>query len=112
MIELFSRRADAIALSDDAVLTPLPLDHEISSLSAILLDDAYYQFLRKGKTIIDGIPILDAMHLIPFKAKAWLDLRPRKYIDRSTVDPGIFENAHIFFPDLFSPLVRVIISAV
>ena len=64
MIELFSRRADAIALSDDAVLTPLPLDHEISSLSAILLDDA--------------IPILDAMHLIPFKAKAWLDLRQRK----------------------------------
>ena len=56
MIELFSRRADAIALSDDA----------------------YYQFLRKGKTIIDGIPILDAMHLIPFKAKAWLDLRQRK----------------------------------
>lgn len=49
MIELFSRRADAIALSDDAVLTPLPLDHEISSLSAILLDDAYYQFLRKGE---------------------------------------------------------------
>ena len=41
-----------------------------------------------------------------------LDLRPRKYIDRSTVDPGIFENAHIFFPDRFSPLVRVIISAV
>ena len=78
MIELFSRRADAIALSDDAVLTPLPLDHEISSLSAILLDDAYYQFLREGKTTIDGIPILDAMHLIPFKAKAWLDLRQRK----------------------------------
>lgn len=73
MIELFSRRANAIVLSDDAVLTPLPLDHEISSLSAILLDDAYYQFLREGKTTIDGIPILDAMHLIPFKAKAWLD---------------------------------------
>ena len=78
MIELFSRRANAIVLSDDAVLTPLPLDHEISSLSAILLDDAYYQFLREGKTTIDGIPILDAMHLIPFKAKAWLDLRQRK----------------------------------
>lgn len=54
MIELFSRRANAIVLSDDAVLTPLPLDHEISSLSAILLDEAYYQFLREGKTTIDG----------------------------------------------------------
>ena len=78
MIELFSRHADAIALSDDAVLTPLPLDHEISSLSAILLDDEYYQFLCKGKVMIEGVPILDAMHLIPFKAKAWLDLNQRK----------------------------------
>ena len=78
MIELFSRRADAIVLSDDAVLTPLPLDHEISSLSAILLDDAYYQFLRSGKVMLDGVPILDALHLIPFKAKAWLDLNQRK----------------------------------
>lgn len=78
MIELFSRRADAIALSGDPVLTPLPLDHEISSLSAILLDDEYYQFLRKGKVMIDSVPILDAIYLIPFKAKAWLDLRQRK----------------------------------
>lgn len=67
-----------IALSDDAVLTPLPLDQEISSISAILLDDVYYQFLRNGRVTIDGVLILDAMHLIPFKAKAWLDLNQRK----------------------------------
>lgn len=42
MIELFTRKLDAIQLPEDAVLTPLPIDEDISSLSAILLDDDYY----------------------------------------------------------------------
>ena len=78
MIELFSRRADAITLPEDAVLTPLPMDEDVSSLSAILLDDDYYQLLRSGTTHIDGVTVLDASYLIPFKAKAWLDLTARK----------------------------------
>ena len=77
MIELFSGRVDAIKLPEDAVLTPLPLDEEISSLSAILMDADYYQFLREGKVVMNDIPVLDAAHLIPFKAKAWLDLTER-----------------------------------
>lgn len=74
MIELFSRRKESITLPENAVLTPLPLDEELSSLSAILLDNDYYHFLLKGRTQIDGIPILDVGYLIPFKAKAWMDL--------------------------------------
>ena len=60
MIELFSGRVDAIELPEDAVLTPLPLDDEISSLSAILMDADYYQFLREGKVVLNDIPVLDA----------------------------------------------------
>lgn len=74
MIELFTRKLDAIQLPADAVLTPLPIDEDISSLSAILLDDDYYEFLKQGKVTIDGVTVLDAAYLIPFKAKAWLDL--------------------------------------
>ena len=77
MIELFSGRVDAIELPEDAVLTPLPLDDEISSLSAILMDADYYQFLLEGKIVLNDIPVLYAAHLIPFKAKAWLDLTER-----------------------------------
>lgn len=77
-IELFSRRVDAIELPEDAVLTPLPMEEEISSLSAILLDEAYYQLLRSGTTVINGVTVLGAAYLIPFKAKAWLDLTTRK----------------------------------
>ena len=46
MIEIFSRNPDFIILEDDAVLTPLLIDDEISSLSAILLNEAYYELLK------------------------------------------------------------------
>ena len=78
MIELFSRNPEFIVLSDDAILTPLPIDDEVSSLSAILLNEAYYELLKEGHTVIDGIPVLKPTCLIPFKAKAWLDLNERK----------------------------------
>ena len=79
MIELFSRRMDSISEGKDAVLTPLHIDEDISSLSAILLNDAYYHFMRSGIMLIDGtVPIIDAAHLIPFKMKAWLDLSRRR----------------------------------
>ena len=78
MIELFSRRLDTLHLPSDAVLEPLPLAEELSSLSAILLDDDYYNFLKSGKKVIDGITVLGPEYLIPFKAKAWIDLTNRK----------------------------------
>lgn len=78
MIEMFSRNPDFIILEDDAVFTPLPIDDEVSSLSAILLNKAYYRLLRNGQITVDGIPVLSPTCLIPFKAKAWLDLKDRK----------------------------------
>ena len=78
MIEIFSRNPDFIILEDDAVLTPLLIDDEISSLSAILLNEAYYELLKTGQKMVDGIPVLSPTCLIPFKAKAWLDLKERK----------------------------------
>lgn len=78
MIELFSRKPDIIQLPSYAKLTPLPIEEDLSSLSAILLDDNYYTFLKQDKVIVDGIAVLDAAYLIPFKAKAWIDLTNRK----------------------------------
>ena len=77
MIELFSNKPENLSLPDDAILAPIPMEEEISSLSAILMDDVYYKFLRSGTIVIDGITVLSEYHLIPFKAKAWLDLQQR-----------------------------------
>lgn len=56
-------------MEDDAILTPLPIDDEISSLLAILLNEAYYELLKKGQIIVDNIPVLSPTCLISFKAK-------------------------------------------
>ena len=78
MIEIFSKKPEFIALDKDAVLTPLPIDDEISSLSAIILNEEYYNLLKTGQVVLNGIPVLKEVCLIPFKAKAWLDLTARK----------------------------------
>ena len=78
MIELFSRKPDDLEIEAGVHLIPLNIAYDISSLSAILLNDDYYDFLRSGIKIIDGVPVLDEIHLIPFKAKAWCDLRDRQ----------------------------------
>ena len=97
MIELFSRRAEAINLPDDAVLTPLPLEDDISSLSAILLDDDYYELVRSGTVVVDGVNVLDAAYLIPFKAKAWLDLSQKKAAGQSVDSKNIRKHKNDVF---------------
>ena len=113
MIELFSGRVDAIELPEDAVLTPLPLDDEISSLSAILMDADYYQFLREGKIVLNDIPVLDAAHLIPFKAKAWLDLTERNRNGEHVDSKNIRKHKNDVFrlSILLTSDIRVMLSA-
>lgn len=82
----YEHSVDAIKLPEDAVLTPLPLDDEISSLSAILMDADYYQFLQEGKVVLNDIAVLGAAHLIPFKAKNSPPLPKNQNRQRSTPD--------------------------
>lgn len=80
MLELFSRKPDALSIADESHLTPIPTEQEVESLSAILLDDGYYSFITQGKREIDGLSIIGADRLIPLKAKAWLDLTHKKQL--------------------------------
>ncbi len=78
MLELFSRVLDGIAFLAPGHLTPIPLDEEVSSLSAILLDDDYYRFVLDGKRYRPGLPSwVGEDRLIPLKGLAWLELRQR-----------------------------------
>lgn len=78
MIELFSRRPDFQMEHPEVHLTPLLVSEDISSLSAIMLDDNYYNLMLAGRKSVDGISVLNAEYLIMFKAKAWLDLSKSK----------------------------------
>lgn len=115
MLELFSRIPDLLKLSDDAHLTPIPLDEDQSSLSAILLDDGYYYFIHDSKIDIDGIPTVPPEIIVPLKARAWLDLTERRDTGE-TVDGhdikkhknDVFRLFQVIGPDIRITLPEVI----
>lgn len=89
MLELFSRQPDVLEVAEGSHLTPLPVEEDVSSLSAILLDNDYYNFIRAGRQEIDGLPWVGVAQLIALKARAWLDLTARaergEQIDSKTI---------------------------
>lgn len=58
MIELFSKLPNEIELSFDSGLTPIHIDDSIVSLSAILLNDDYYNLLIKGRRMVEGFSLI------------------------------------------------------
>ena len=109
MLELFSRVPDAVTLSFGSHLTPIPINEAISSLSAILLDDDYYRFIHEGKILINGLSVLSATHLIPLKARAWLDLKERRNMGADIDDKDIrkHRNDVIRLHQLLIPTERI-----
>lgn len=77
MIELFGRKPVSSALKFDNGLTPIHIDESIASLSAILLNDDYYELLRNGKRVIHDLSLINIETLILFKIKAYLDWKSR-----------------------------------
>lgn len=77
-VELFSRSLDVFELPSDFHLTPIPTDADLSSLSAILLDDDYYAYTIEHSTIVEKVHISNVESLIALKCKAYLEMRKRK----------------------------------
>lgn len=77
-LEFFSRIPDLINLDEGDHLTPIPIDDDISSLSAILLNEEYYYYTIEHSTIKNEINIANSEALICLKAKAFLDLTEQK----------------------------------
>ena len=77
-VELFSRQVDGLQLPEEARLEPIHIEDGVSSLSAILMDDAYYHFTIEHSTVYEGIHLANVEALICLKAKAFMDLQNRK----------------------------------
>ena len=76
-IELFSRRPN-YHLESPTPIVPIHIDDDVSSLSAILLNDDFYEFMLKGRTVIRGLSVLNISYIIPFKMMAWINLMKDK----------------------------------
>lgn len=113
MIELFSKHVENFDLNHHTGLTPIHIDQCIVSLSAILLNDAYYNLLREKKRIVNGFSIIEIETAILFKIKAWLDMKERKEVGESIDSKDIKKHKNDIFRLLANviPASRVEISA-
>ena len=105
-LELFSRQPDALVLEGEPHLTPVPVGEDVASLSAILLDRGYYEALIANTRLVDGLRILDESLLIPFKARAYLDMVDRRdngaTIDSRSISKhrgDVFRLMQVFRPE-------------
>ncbi len=76
-IELFARNPDLIDFDEQAHLTPIPVDDDLSSLSAILLNDVYYHYMLEHSVLENGLHRSNTEALICLKAKAYLEIAER-----------------------------------
>lgn len=109
MLELFCRAPDGIKLAEHSRLTPVPIDEAAASLSAILLDDAYYDFILAGRKGGAVLPWVGEDRLIPLKAVAWLDLGERQAKGESVDSKNVRKHANdvLRLSQLLTPDVRI-----
>jgi hypothetical protein len=58
----------------DAPFTPISLDEGVRSLSAIVLDEEYYEYAKEHRDFSAGVPCLSTEALVAFKSSAYLSL--------------------------------------
>ena len=113
MLELFSRALEVIQVPEGCHLTPLPIADEVSSLSAILLDDDYYALVQEGSDSEGGVSVLRPAYIVPLKARAWLDLTARR--DDGAQIKGSDIKKHrsdiMRLSQLLSPTMRIVVPA-
>lgn len=89
MLEILSRSSAVLGDRPVGAIAPMTVDEEIVSLSAILLDEDYYNFILNQKGILDNVIIANPVCLIPLKIRAWIDLSKRKenkeHVDSSDI---------------------------
>ena len=81
MIELLSRHPDVLGEPKGFVIEPIPTDEDVSSLSAIIMDDDYYHFTIAHSQLTDGIRHANSAALIALKARAYLNLMKKHRSD-------------------------------
>ena len=73
-IELLSRHSDILGEPYGFHIEPIPLSEDLSSLSAIMMDDDNYELTVANSAEQDGVRIATPTTLICLKARAYLNL--------------------------------------
>lgn len=92
LIEVFARNELNLDLQDGQYIIPIH-DVAVERLSAILLDDEYFEIIQKNLvTSQSGIPLINALANICLKARAHRELFDRKTAGDKTVDEKVVQK--------------------
>ena len=96
-IELVCKVPDIIDIKDGAHLTPIPTEEGLSSLSAILLNEDYYNYTKNNSEIKDNIHFAKPHTLICLKAFAFLSNKARKEAGQNVSEWNIKKHKYDVF---------------
>lgn len=86
MIEIFARNELNLKLLEGQYIIPIAND-DAEKLSAILLDDEYFELIQKNQiTTASGIPLINALANICLKARAHRELSDRRNAGDTTAE--------------------------
>lgn len=100
-IELFSKTPDIIDLDRGTHLTPIPVEEGLSGLSAILLNEDYYNYTLQHSDIKGDIHYANTDALICLKAFAYLDNMKRKEAGQKIQTRDIIKHKYDVFRMVF-----------
>jgi len=111
MLELFSRNRNADKINMDGQIQRIKMNEATTSLSAILLNDDYYQFIHVGRIEIKGLSVVSASYLIPLKARAWMDLtdKQKQGVSLDSRDINKHKNDVMRLYKILSPEDRILL---
>lgn len=102
-IELFSKIPEYVEVPDDVHIVHIPMEGYTSSFSAIIIDEAYYDFAISHSEIVGDIRILNPEALIVLKAVAYMENLKRREagvaVDQRDIDKhkkDIYRLAYVF----------------
>ena len=102
-VELFSKVPEYVEVPEDVHIVHIPMEGYTSSFSAIIMDDAYYDFAVSHSDIVGDIRILKPEALIVLKAVAFLENQRLKEkgdpVDQKDIDKhkrDIYRLAYVF----------------
>lgn len=81
-IELLSRHSEVLGEPSGFHIEPIPLSDDLSSLSAIIMDDDYYELTIANSTVEDNLRVATPVALICLKARAYLNLLGERAVGR------------------------------
>jgi len=102
-VELFSKVPEYVEVPEGVHIVHIPMEGYTSSFSAIIMDDAYYDFAVEHSEIVGDIRILKPEALVVLKAVAYLENLRRKQqggdVDQKDIDKhkkDIYRLAYVF----------------